>query len=132
MYQPDLVFISEPQTYQMDIQHQMYYFHDQYKYFLNSEDLHDMDLPMLKNRAKGGTMVMWNSHLDPFITVHKPSSPAFLAIIPKLPNLPTTIHVALYLPTVGKEAEYLTELAKLKITRGFKSTVSKQCNILTW
>ena len=114
MYQPDLVFISEPQTYQMDIQHHMYYFQDHYRFYLNSEDLHDHDLPMLRNKAKGGTMVMWRSHLDPFTTVPKPSSPAFLPIILKLPNLPTTIHVALYLPTAGKETEYLTELAKLK------------------
>ena len=115
MYKPDLIFISEPQTYQMDIQNQMAFFCDQYRYYLNSEDLHDQDLPMIKNKAKGGTMVMWRTQLAPFITVYKPSSPAFLPIILRLPNLPPSIHVALYLPTAGKEAEYLTELAKLKI-----------------
>ena len=71
---------------------------------------------MMKTKAKGGTMVMWKSQLDPFTTVYKPCTPAFLPVILKLPNLPPTIHIALYLPTAGKEAEYLSELAKLKIT----------------
>ena len=30
-----------------------------------------------------------------------------------MPNVQTMVHVALYLPTAGKEMEYLSDLAKL-------------------
>ena len=71
---------------------------------------------MIRNRAKGGTLVLWRSYLDPYISVHKPESSAFLPIILNLPDTTTTIHVALYLPTAGKDAEYMAELAKLKVS----------------
>ena len=58
---------------------------------------------------------MWKSSLDPYITIHSIDSSAFLPIVLKLPDALPSIHVALYLPTAGKESEFMTELAKLKI-----------------
>ena len=94
----------------------MEYFKGEYSSSLNSEDLHNPDLPMTSNKAKGGTLVMWKSDLDPYITVHCTDSSAFLPIVIDSPNVQTSIHVALYLPTSGKEAEYLAELASLRLT----------------
>ena len=38
------------------------------------------------------------------------------AIILKLPGFPTTIHIGLYLPTGGRETEYVLELSNLETT----------------
>ena len=115
LYKPDLVFLSEPQIFQMDLQTQMNYFRGEYCASLNSEDLYDMDLPLTRNKSKGGTLVMWKSNLDPYVTIHKSEGSAFLPVILDIPNALTSIHVALYLPTAGKETEYLAELAQLKV-----------------
>ena len=100
---PDLVFISEPLLFQADLQSNMRYFRGEYVGFLNSEDLYDNDLPMTISRAKGGTLMMWKSSLDPFITVLPSDSPAFLPVILELPDTVKSIHVCLYLPTAGRE-----------------------------
>ena len=91
-------------------------FQGEYSSSLNSEDLHDPDLPMTSNKAKGGTLVMWKSSLDPYITVHNIDSAAYLPVILNIPGVQTSIHVALYLPTSGKETEFISELASLKVT----------------
>ena len=85
-----------------------------YNYFLNSDDLHDPELPIIKNRSYGGTMFLWRRELDPYIKVHKPSSPAFLAISLAVPGLRTSTHVTIYLATSGKEYEFVSELADLR------------------
>ena len=59
---------------------------------------------------------MWKSSLDPFITVHNIDSAAYLPVILNIPGVQTSIHVALYLPTSGKETEFVAELAGLKVT----------------
>jgi hypothetical protein len=99
----------------MNLQSQIEYFRGEYSASLNSEDLHDPDLPLVSNRAKGGTLVMWRKHLDPFLSIYSTESTAFLPVIIDIPNVATSIHVALYLPTAGKEVEYLSELAKLTV-----------------
>ena len=57
---------------------------------------------------------MWKQSLNPYIKVFNSGSPAFLPLIIDIPNTVTSIHVAVYLPTAGKEAEYLAALANLK------------------
>ena len=94
----------------------MDYFKGKYSFFLNSEDLHDPDIPLLCNRAKGGTLIMWEASLDPFVSVHVSDSSAFLPIILQIPNIKTSIHVALYLPTAGQDTEFLAEVAKLRVS----------------
>jgi hypothetical protein len=53
-YCPDLVFLSEPQIFQIDLESNMDYFKGDYSFSLNSKDLYDMDLPLTCSRAKGG------------------------------------------------------------------------------
>ena len=113
-YNPDLLFISEPQIFQCDLSNQMAYFSGEYNFFLNSEDLHNTDLPLLSNKAKGGTLVLWSKLLDPFVTVPNPDSSSFLPIVLQIPNLRTSVHIALYLPTAGQDSQYIAELAMLR------------------
>ena len=94
----------------------MNYFNGDYCYTLNSEDLHSPDLPLLSNKAKGGTLVMWKKQLDPFISVLTPDTSSFLPIVLEIPSLRTSIHIALYLPTAGQDSQYIAELAKLRNT----------------
>ena len=92
----------------------MDYFNGEYSFFLNSEDLHNPDLPLLSNKAKGGTLVLWRKLLDPFVTVPTPDSSSFLPIVLQIPNFRTSIHIALYLPTAGQDSQYLAELAMFR------------------
>ena len=113
MFQPDLVFLSESQIFQSDINLSMNYFRGEYSFSLNSEDLHDPELAFLKNKSKGGTLVMWKQSLDPYITLIPVDTPAFLPVLLQIPNIKPSIHIGVYLPTAGKETEFLTELSKL-------------------
>ena len=92
---------------------QMSYLQD-YCFHLNSDDLQDPDLPLVKSKATGGTFALWRKWLDPFVTVYPVSSSSFLPLIIRLPNSRTSVHVALYLPTHGKDSEFVAELANLK------------------
>ena len=114
-YSPDLIFLAEPQLYQCDLLPSMTYFRGEYSSSLNSEDLYDMDLPLRNPKAKGGTMVMWKIALDPYVTIHRTDCSSFLPIVVSLPNSPPAIHIALYLPTRGKECEFLEAIADLRI-----------------
>ena len=72
-------------------------------------------MAMLSNRAHGGTMVMWKECLDPYIKVHRVGTSSFLPIVFDPPDIPATIHIAVYLPTLGKESEFLAELSILDV-----------------
>ena len=111
---PSLVFLSEPQVFQSDIQNTAQYFQPDYCYFLNSEDSNDPDLPLVSSKAKGGTMILWRKYLDPFIKVVNVNSSAFLPIVISIPGSRTSVHVALYLPTHGQDTEFVSELANLR------------------
>ena len=93
----------------------MVYFRGEYSFSLNLEDCHNQELPPRTNRAKGGTLNMWKSYHDQYITVCNTDSPAYLPIVVDIPGIKISIHVALYLPTAGKDAEFLAEMAALKI-----------------
>ena len=58
MYQPDIVLLSEPQIYACDLHQTMNYLKGEYNCSLNSLDLYDLDLPLVKSKAYGGTMVL--------------------------------------------------------------------------
>ena len=111
---PDLVFISEPQSFQTDISELLKTVAHEYCYWLNSEDLYDSDLPLVKSKAHGGTLAMWRRSLDPYIQIHPVQTSAFLPIILQQPSMRSSAHIAIYLPTSGKEYEFITELASLK------------------
>ena len=114
MFHPDLAFFSEPQTFQADVNQCMDYFRGEYSFSLNSEDLHEPDLAFQKTRTKGGTMIMWRHSLDPYVTVFPVQTASFLPIHLHIPGFLHSIHIALYLPTAGKEAEFLLEMSRLK------------------
>ena len=113
---PDLIFLSEPQCFQCDILAQFDLFSGSFSYHLNSEDVLCPDLPLDTRKALGGTMVMWRSKLDPYVKILTTSSPSSLPILLSVPGLETTAHIAIYLPTSGKESEFITALAALETT----------------
>ena len=116
MHSPDIILLSEPQIFNVDIDSQMRYLSGEYSFSLNSADKYDPELPLLKSRAHGGTMVLWKIDLDPFITVHPVTSTSFLPIIFQPPGSPCSIHICVYLPTLGQESKFIEEMAKLTIT----------------
>ena len=90
------------------------YLGEDYCWFLNSHDLQDPELPLVKSRAHGGTLLLWRKELDPYIEVIPTNTSSFLPVIFKKPGLVTTVHVALYLPTHGKDSEFVSDLAELR------------------
>ena len=60
-------------------------------------------------------MILWRSSLCEFISVLSTPSPSFSAIIFRPPSSPPSVQVSLYLPTSGKEAEFIEEISKLRI-----------------
>ena len=111
----DMAFLSEPQLFQHNLEDTMIGLKNQYCYFLNSEDLIDLDLPLIKSHSKGGTMVVWKKWLDPYIIApSQPVSSSFQPVILTLPSCPVSIHISVYLPTSGKDMEYSSALTDLQ------------------
>ena len=115
IYSPDMIFISEPQAYQCDVVKAMQHLKCHYKYFLNSDHLRDLELPLVKSKAHGGTMTLWKENLDPYISVHQVSSSSFLPIVFSPPDSIPSIHISVYLPTHGQDARFFDELAALMV-----------------
>ena len=113
---PDLILLSEPNVFSHDLPHLMKYFTPQYKYYLNSEDRYDKELPFVKNQAYGGTMAMWKAEHDAHITVHPVLTTSYLPVIFSPPGSPVSVHVALYLPTSGQEIEFVEQIVLLRNT----------------
>ena len=113
---PELIFLSEPCLFQCDANLATNLLSHQYSFFLNSEDFYEPDLPLHTNRAHGGTMTLWKKSLDPFITVFQTQSSRILPIILDVPGLQTSAHINIYLPTAGRENEFVDELATLQNT----------------
>ena len=113
MHQPDFIFLSEPQIFANDLELSMKTFQGEYKCSLNSDDKYDPELPLIKSKAHGGTLVLWKIEHDPYVSIHPVSSSAFLPLIYDPPSSPLSIHIAVYLPTLGKESSFFEELAKL-------------------
>ena len=78
---PKLVFISGPQVYKCDITPLIKPFLVNYSTHINSEDVHDLELPLTHPKAKGGTMVLWDNSLSPHLKVLDTSSPSFVSIL---------------------------------------------------
>ena len=110
---PSLMFIAEPWLHLPDAPLTLKEYSHQYSYFLNSEDRHDCLLSLTKSRAHGGTLAIWKRDLDAYITVLEPSSSRILALVLEKPGFQTNIHITVYLPTAGKDAQLQKELALL-------------------
>ena len=98
--------------YQCDLNNEMSLFRGEYSSCLSSDDLHDPGLPFYK-RAKGGTMALWKKNLDRHVFPCTAPSSSILPIIFSPPGYQTSIHITIYLPTAGKDAEFVEELVKL-------------------
>ena len=59
-------------------------------------------------------MVLWVHDLDPYITVLDPPSSHVLPILLEKPGYQASVHITLYLPTAGKDAEFMRELSNLQ------------------
>ena len=90
-------------------------FHGEYNYLLNSDDSVDQELPFTKNKSHGGTMILWKRSICEFVTVLATPTPSFTAIMFHPPGCYSSVQVALYLPTSGKEAEFVEDISKLQI-----------------
>ena len=86
----------------------------EYCHYLNSDDLYDPELPLVKARAVGGTLAMWRKWLDPYVSIYPTQTSAFLPLILKIPGTRISVHMALYLPTHGKDPEFISEFASMK------------------
>ena len=100
--------------FQCDLTTHMNEFNGKYFSSLNSADLYDAELPLKSSRCFGGTMAMWKREYDPFITVHPVSSPSLLPLIFSPPWLTPSVHIAVYLPTAGRNTEFIEALAEVK------------------
>ena len=92
---------------------EMELFRGEYCSSLCSDDLLDPELPLLR-KAKGGTMVLWKKHLDSFIYCCQGTSSSFLPVVFSPPGYVTSIHLSIYLPTAGKETEFVEEFLKIE------------------
>ena len=113
-YRPSLGFISESQTFQSDIGGLMQHIQGEYCFFLNSEDYHDPETALMKNTTSGGTLLLWRKDLDPYISIHPVQTSSFSPLVLKMPGYQITAHIALYLPTHGKDASFVSDLADLR------------------
>ena len=111
----DLLFLSEPNVFQSDAISVLYPLKAKYCYFLNSDDLHDPELPMVRSRLIGGTLVLWAHLLDPYVTIHPPTTSAITALILCIPGYQVTVHIAIYLPTSGRDTDFLSEITNLRV-----------------
>ena len=115
MSNADFIFLNEIQIFQFDVSQVTPLFIGEYCFASNTEDLHDPELGLLKNRAHGGTMVLWKKTLNKFVTQLPMISSSFLPILFSPPGSPPSVHVSLYLPTSGKEAAFVEEISKLEV-----------------
>ena len=115
-YQPDLIFLSEPQIFECDVDIVMSFLKDSYSFSLNTADVHDPDIPLLKKEAKGGTMILWKREHAPYIVTQSVSSSAFLPVLFNPPGYSPSLHLCVYLPTQGHEQPFVEELAHLMET----------------
>ena len=87
-------------AFQSDLPLASSFFTPQYCCSLNSDDKINPDLPLTSNRAHAGVLVFWKKLHDPFVTIYDVNSSRFLVLLLNHPNLPTTIHITIYLLTL--------------------------------
>ena len=73
-----------------------------------------MELPLTHPKAKGGTMVMWHFSLSPHLEVQPTTSPSCVSVLLSPPGILPSLHTAVYLPTAGRDGEWLAALVELE------------------
>ena len=112
---PDFIFLNEVLLFQFEGKRATDIFKGEYCHTLSSDDIADPELPLIKNRSNGGTMILWKRSLDQFITVLPSETSSFHVILFQPLHALPSLHVSLYLPTSGKEDEFIAEITKLRI-----------------
>ena len=112
---PDFIFLNETLLFQFESILATDLFHGEYCHELNSDDKHDPELPFIKNRSSGGTMILWKIALDKFVTVLPTETSSFLAVLFHPPGSPPSVQISLYLPTSGLESDFIEEISKLRM-----------------
>ena len=107
------MLLSEPQLFQCDATLALAPLLPTYCYHLNSEDQFYPELALAGHQAHGGTLAIWHSALDPFISILPTTSPAVLPLLISVPGLLPSVHVGVYLPTSGKDEHFVVVLAAL-------------------
>ena len=107
------MFLSEPQLFLCDTSLALACLKPSYCHHLNGEDALLPDLALDQRRAWGGTLAMWHSSLDPFVSILPTTSSSVLPLLLSVPGLTSSLHIGLYLPTSGKEAEFTLALTAL-------------------
>ena len=57
---------------------------------------------------------MWRKDFHPFVEILAPTSSSFLIAIIKYPGLDVSAHLTIYLPTHGKNIDFIAEMAELR------------------
>ena len=112
-FAPHLIFLSEPQLFTCDLSPALSMFKGSYECYLNSDDTFCPELPLITRKPVGGTMALWRQELDPYVRVLPSTTSAVLPILLAIPGLAKSIHISVYLPTSGRDAEFLCALAAL-------------------
>ena len=108
---PDLIFLSEPQIFSSDLPYCMSMFQGDYCSDLNSGEKSAPDLSLVKGRAFG--LILWKQSIDKYISVYPSASSSFLPVIFNPPGCPVSVHIAIYMPTSGRETDFLEQLILL-------------------
>ena len=58
-------------------------------------------------------MALWRKHLDPYIRVLPTTSSSVLPLLLSIPGLSPTAHLTVYLPTHGRDAEFMSAMGVL-------------------
>ena len=114
-FHPTLTFLSEPSIFKSDLSLVTKFFPSDVSFHLNSEDMYDESLALEKRRAKGGTMALWPSTMDPYITILPTTTPAILPCRLRMPGLLESVHFCIYFPTAGQEEIFVETLAALTV-----------------
>ena len=109
-----MAFLSEPQVFQCDSSQFLPVFRGRLCWHLNSDDLHNPELPMIQSRSYGGTAALWQKELDPYVEVFPTMTTSFLPVVLKMPGLRTSVHISTYMPTHGKDSAFAADLAELR------------------
>ena len=70
-------------------------------------------LPLTIRQAKGGTLALWKSVFDPYVTPLPSLTSSFLTLLFNPPDATPSIHITVYLPTSGREDDFMNETVKL-------------------
>ena len=107
------MFLSEPLLFQCDANSALAPLLPTYCHHLNSEDKFYPELALERRQAHGGTLALWHSDLDPFISTLPTTSPAVLPLLLSVPGLSPSVHIGIYLPTSGRDENFVVALAAL-------------------